>query len=59
MWMPMWIVCIGVTCQQLELIEPKEFKSKEDCEKYALEGAKELSPYADKVGYKCIQLKDA
>ena len=55
MWIPMWVVCIGVACQELELIEPKEFKTKAECEKYALEGAKELQPYADRVGYKCVK----
>lgn len=59
MWVPMWIVCLGVACQELELIEPREFNTKEECEKFAVEGAKELQPFADKVGYKCLKLKDA
>ena len=59
MWMPLWVVCIGVVCQYLELVEPKVFKTKQECEKYALESALELQQGADRVGYKCEPVKDA
>lgn len=59
MWIPMWIVCVGVTCQQLELVEFKSFQTKEECEVFARETAQELLPQADRVGYKCAPEKDA
>lgn len=58
MWIPLWIVCVGLTCQQLELAVPQKFTSKTECEKFALEAAKELQQSADRVGYKCNKVDD-
>lgn len=49
----MWLVCIGISCQPLELMDEKSFKSKEECEKFAIDTAKELAKEYDRVGYKC------
>lgn len=51
----MWIVCLGISCQQLELTEVVYFKTKEECEKMALEGAQFLAKQYDRVGYKCVK----
>lgn len=60
MWIAMWIFCTSV-CQPLEEVTPKRFETKEECEVYAQQGARELSamPEAVRVGYKCHKEKDA
>ena len=55
MWLPMWIVCLGMSCQGLELVIPELYKTKEECEKVAKDTAREFLREYDQVGYKCVK----
>lgn len=55
MWLPMWIVCLGISCQGLELVIPELYKTKEECEKVAKDTAREFLREYDRVGYKCVK----
>ena len=55
MWVPFWLVCIGVTCQQLELKDELLFKTHAECIKFAQDAAGEFAKDYDRVGYKCVK----
>ena len=55
MWIPMWIICMGTMCQQMELVDEMVFKSKEECEKFAIQTAQEFAKDYERVGYKCTK----
>lgn len=55
MWVPLWLVCIGVTCQQLELKDELLFKTHAECIKFAQDAAGEFAKEYDRVGYKCVK----
>ena len=51
----MWIICMGTMCQQMELVDEMVFKSKEECEKFAIQTAQEFAKDYERVGYKCTK----
>lgn len=55
MWLPLWLVCLGVTCQEMELRKEMLFKTREECIKFAREAAIEFQKEYDKVGYRCVK----
>jgi len=55
MWLPLWLVCLGVTCQEMELRKEILFKTQEECIKFAREAAAEFTRDYDRVGYKCVK----
>ncbi len=55
MWMPLWLVCLGITCQEMELRQEILFKTHEECIKFAREAAAEFTRDYDRVGYKCVK----
>jgi hypothetical protein len=55
MWLPLWLVCLGVTCQEMELRKEILFKTSEECIKFAREAATEFQKEYDRVGYKCVK----
>jgi len=55
MWLPLWVVCIGFTCQEMELRNEMLFKTQEECIRFAREAAAEFAKEYDKVGYKCVK----
>jgi hypothetical protein len=55
MWLPLWLVCLGVTCQQMELKDEILFKTHKECIKFAHEAASEFYKEYDRVGYKCVK----